>query len=112
MEGDIWVKNLRIRNPKKCLGKHAPPRASEKTLRNECAQLLGKPQEGQFGLKSSEQGEEYRPQIKVEREGQLPQGLKSRGKELGFYHKYRENSPHDFKESQRYMIYVFKRPYW
>ena len=76
------MKNLRIRNPKKCLGKHAPPRASEKTLRNECVQLLGKPQEGQFGLKSSEQGEEYRPQIKVEREGQLPQGLKSRGKEF------------------------------
>lgn len=112
MEGDIWVKNLRIRNPKKCLGKHAPPRASEKTRRNECARLLGKLQEGQFGLKSNEQGEEYGPQVKVEREGQFPQGLKSHGKELGFHPKYHENSPRDFKESQWYMIYVYKRPYW
>lgn len=105
------MKNLRIRNPKKCLGKHAPPRASEKTRRNECAPLLGKLQEGQFGLKSNEQGEEYGPQLKVEREGQFPQGLKSHGKELGFHPKYHENSPRDFKESQWYMIYVYKRPY-
>lgn len=101
------MKNLKIRNPKKCLGKHSPSRANEKTLRNECALLLGKLREGQFGLKSSEQGVEYGPQVKVEREGQLPQGLKSHGKELGFHPKYHENSPRDFKDSQWYMIYVF-----
>ena len=107
MESDISVKNLKIGNPKKCLGKHSPPGASEKTLRNECARLLGKLQEGQFVLKSSEQGVEYSPQVKVEREGQLPQGLKSHGKELGFHPKYHENSPRDFKPSQWYTNLCF-----
>lgn len=80
MEGDIWSEEFKNKKPKEVPGKHVsppPPRASEKTPRNECDQLLGKLQEGQFGLKSSEQGEEYSPQTRCRERASSHRALKA-----------------------------------
>ena len=56
------------------------------------------PTEASIGWRVVSKGEECGLQVKVEREGQTPKGLKSHGKELDFHPKNHENPPGDFKK--------------
>ena len=65
-----------MRNQKSAWGStlQAGGPASEKTLRNECARLLGKPHGGQYWLKSSEQGRGVWPPSEGGERGPDPKG--------------------------------------